>query len=232
MEEKELIEACRRYLGDGAAEVFTDEQLRRWIARSVDEYLSDSGRTRGEFPVFIDEKGECPIPEDFTGFQTAYNDIGDAIVVTTANMSHELSPSRDGAHIQTIHRDFSDDGFFRVSPIPRQEVIRHDYKAEGVYGIVTQLYGTAFGSADGATTSFIQFSDVGSVIYYRKGILQEIRDIDAIIYGVLAQAYGADTDLENAKLATAYAQMFKHRVGTRQTLERGSAFAPRTGNFY
>jgi len=214
--------------------VFSDSKLNRYLSRAVADYFRDAGYARGEFPLDIDENGECPLPEDYVGIVVAYDDEGRKILASSISRAEENLPeyaTERGEHVECIFREISDDGKIRVSPIPEQERIPHH--EDDQYGIVTQMYGCAFGFIpNGATTSWEQLEGKGSIVYLRHGDLEEVADGIALVYHMLAQCYVADTDFMNSKLGSAYAELYKSRVGTRMVTSRGSAYSPRNGNFF
>ena len=234
MDASEIIRIARIHLGDGSASVFPDRMMERWLARAVSIYYADTGFGVGEAPLCVDGSGEGEFPSDYIGSISAYDREGISVGLSSAHVASEDfgAFATQGESGMTLYRDHSEDGKYRLLPVPRQEVEQRLFEEEGAYGIVTQMYGTIGGEAPGGTTSFFQMDDIGSLRYRRQGSLDEVNDFLALVYAVVGQAYAADTDLASEKLADAYASMYRERVSLRRRLGKGSAFAPRLGNYF
>lgn len=120
MTEAEVIQESRMWLRDPDGEVWSEDQMRRWVQKAVRKYSEDSGIFHGSVLLFPDALGRCKYPADYIYTLSACNARHELLeLISLTELRRFYSDYRTVKGLpQYIYEELNEPGYCRLCPNP------------------------------------------------------------------------------------------------------------------
>lgn len=208
MTKDEVLKLAKQFIGDTENRLFTDNELSAMLDRVVTQYsyLSQLKTNYADFHRAID--GEYHYPADFQSYKVGFNDYRAIEIAQAEDFIEDYKVGKP----EYIYDDNTDTDIYNLYPIPNEDDESTYLWAED-YGIIKDgnQYGLLPYGGYGCINEMQLYKFYGGYYYVCKCEVEDIKDIMALIFGMMAESLLADTEMRNHEVALIYKRIFETR---------------------
>lgn len=208
MTKDEILKLAKQFIGDTQNRLFTDDELSAMLDRVVTQYSFLSQIKTNQADFFRSPNGDFCYPDDFQKYKVGFNDELPVRISKSENFIEEFATGIP----EYIYDDNTKTNVYSLYPSPPDEADT-TYLLDDNYGIIKDggQYGLLPYGGYGCIRDMQSYMFCGEYYYTRLCVVDEIKDIMALIYGMVSECLLADTEMRNHEVALAYKKIFESR---------------------